>query len=88
MATIENTPAADDKIARMRELFADAPEVGKAALENVIGDLTKDSAEAPPNPVVSAGRVKANSTCPRAGGCRVGSSARSARSRPNSAANL
>jgi hypothetical protein len=46
----------DQKIRQLRELFADAPEVGKKALENVLRELTSQ-ASAPPPPVQSAGRV-------------------------------
>jgi hypothetical protein len=49
--------AAEEKIAKLRELFADAPEVGKRALENVLHELTSQASETPPPPVVSAGRV-------------------------------
>jgi hypothetical protein len=49
--------AAEEKIAKLRELFADAPEVGKKALENVLHELTSQASETPPPPVVSAGRV-------------------------------
>ena len=41
----------------MRELFADAPEVGKKALENVLGQLKAQASGKPPPPVQSAGRV-------------------------------
>ena len=47
------------KIEKLRELFADAPEVGKKALENVLKELTSQAAETPPPPIVSAGRVGA-----------------------------
>jgi hypothetical protein len=46
----------EQKIRQLRELFADAPEVGKTALENVLGALTSD-ASAPPPPMESAGRT-------------------------------
>lgn len=56
------TPAQDEtveqKIQQIRELFADAPELGKKALENVLHELTHDAAN-PPRPVESAGRVGA-----------------------------
>ena len=45
------------KIEKMRELFADAPEVGKAALKNVLQRLKSDASLKPPPPVESAGRV-------------------------------
>ena len=47
----------EEKIRQLRELFADAPEVGKKALENVLRELTSQAADAPPPPVESAGRV-------------------------------
>ncbi|HET6658773.1 MAG TPA: hypothetical protein VFH16_02545 [Rubrobacter sp.] len=52
----EQDPAVEQKIQRLRELFADAPEVGKTALENVLQRLTSDASKTPP-PVESAGRV-------------------------------
>ena len=48
---------AEEKIAKLRELFADAPEVGKKALENVLQRADVAGAETPPPPVESAGRV-------------------------------
>jgi hypothetical protein len=51
----DQTP--EKKIQQLRELFADAPELGKKALENVIRELTSDASETPPPPVESAGRV-------------------------------
>jgi hypothetical protein len=59
MATIEQPSPVAEKIAQLRELFADAPEVGKVALENVIGQLQSDAATTPPPPIESAGRVGA-----------------------------
>jgi hypothetical protein len=49
--------AAEKKIQQFRELFADAPEVGKKALENVLRELKSDASETPPPPIESAGRV-------------------------------
>jgi hypothetical protein len=49
--------AAEEEIAKLRELFADAPDVGKKALEKVLHELTSQASETPPPPVVSAGRV-------------------------------
>jgi hypothetical protein len=49
--------AAEEKINQLRELFADAPEVGKKALENVLGQLTSQASQKPPPPVQSAGRA-------------------------------
>jgi len=46
-----------EKIQQLRELFADAPEVGKKALENVLKELTSQVSDTPPQPVISAGRV-------------------------------
>jgi hypothetical protein len=49
--------SAQEKIQELRELFADAPEVGQKALENVLKDLTSQVADTPPPPVISAGRA-------------------------------
>jgi hypothetical protein len=49
--------AVEEKINQLRELFADAPEVGKKALENVLSRLASDASTAQPPPVQSAGRV-------------------------------
>ena len=49
--------SAQEKIQELRELFADAPEVGKKALENVLKELSSQVADTPPQPVISAGRV-------------------------------
>jgi hypothetical protein len=53
-------PPADveKKIQMLRELFADAPELGKKALENSLREL-KSQASDPPPPIESAGRVGA-----------------------------
>ena len=48
---------AHEKIQELRELFADAPEVGKKALENVLRDLTSDVSQGQLPPVESAGRT-------------------------------
>ena len=47
----------EEKINQLRELFADAPEVGKTALERVLSRLASDASKAPPPPVDSAGRA-------------------------------
>src|SRR5262245_48667161 len=47
----------ESKIQQLREIFADAPELGKKALANVLRELTADASETPPPPVESAGRV-------------------------------
>src|SRR4051794_6601401 len=64
MATQTQTPTgseydqgAEEKIRQLRALFADAPEVGKSALERVLGELSSQASEAPPARVESAGRV-------------------------------
>src|SRR4051794_35752798 len=64
MATELHTPpetadamTVEEKIAQLRELFADAPEVGKNALENALRELTSQAAQTPPPPVESAGRA-------------------------------
>ncbi|MGA9996133.1 MAG: hypothetical protein WBP93_12010, partial [Pyrinomonadaceae bacterium] len=49
-------PTVAEKIQMLRKLFADAPEVGKKALENVLGELTSQASETPPPPIESAGR--------------------------------
>jgi hypothetical protein len=48
----------EEKISQQRELFADAPEVGKTALEKVLSRLASDASQKPPPPVQSAGRVE------------------------------
>ncbi len=45
------------KLEELRDLFADAPEIGKKALENVLRELTSQVSEAPPRPIESAGRA-------------------------------
>ena len=47
----------EERIAHLRELFADAPEVGKKAFDNVFKDLTAQASQEPPPPVASAGRA-------------------------------
>jgi hypothetical protein len=59
MATIEHDVSAQEKVAQLRELFADAPDVGKRALENVLERLRSDASTKPPPPVESAGRAGA-----------------------------
>jgi hypothetical protein len=53
----EQERSIEQKIQQLRELFADAPEVGKTALENVLQELTSQASMTPPPPVESAGRV-------------------------------
>ena len=55
-AAPERGRTAAEKLQQVRELFVDAPEVGKKALENVLGELTSQVAE-PKTRMESAGRV-------------------------------
>jgi hypothetical protein len=52
----EQDLTAEVKIKQLRQLFADAPEVGKTVLENVLQRFASDASKAPPLPVQSAGR--------------------------------
>jgi hypothetical protein len=47
------------QLAHLRELFADAPEVGRVAMERVLSRLEEQATATPPEPIVSAGRVGA-----------------------------
>jgi hypothetical protein len=47
----------EQKIQKLRDLFADAPELGKAALENVLRELRSDVSAAATPTVESAGRA-------------------------------
>jgi hypothetical protein len=47
----------EEQIAHLRELFADAPEAGKKAFENVFNALTAQASQTPPPSMVSAGRA-------------------------------
>jgi len=49
-------PTAEQKLEKLRDLFADASPVGKKALQNVLSELKSQVTEAPA-PVVSAGRA-------------------------------
>jgi hypothetical protein len=55
----EQDLTAEVKIKQLRQLFADALEVGKTALENVLQRLASDASKPPPLPVQSAGRRRA-----------------------------
>ena len=57
----------EEKITQLRELFADAPEVGRTALENVLNRLTSQASKTPPPPVESASRVGYNLNVLRGG---------------------
>jgi len=54
MTGSEQDPTVEEKIERIREVFADGPSVGRAALENVIQELTSQDAA---SRMESAGRV-------------------------------
>ena len=54
-ATAPQSDTSAQKIQQLRELFADAAEVGKTALENVLKELSGQVSEPPP-PIESAGR--------------------------------
>jgi hypothetical protein len=51
--------AGRDKVQQLRELFADAPELGKKALESALREIKSQVSEAPPPAIESAGRVGA-----------------------------
>jgi len=51
----EQSKAVEEKIQQFRELFADAPELGKKALENALHELRSQTSDLPPA-VESAGR--------------------------------
>jgi len=55
---LDQAQSVEQKIQRFRELFADAPEVGKKALENALHVLKSQASDLPPA-VESAGRVGA-----------------------------
>src|SRR6266850_7103860 len=53
----EHALTGKEKVQQLRELFADAPELGRKALDNVLHGLTAQASETPPLPVESAGRA-------------------------------
>jgi hypothetical protein len=55
--TLTGAQAGEKKVQQLRELFADAPQIGKTALENVLREIKSQVSETPPPPVESAGRV-------------------------------
>jgi hypothetical protein len=57
MTTDVQDQTVEEQIEHLRELFADAPEVGKKAFENVLKELASQASQEPPPPVESAGRV-------------------------------
>jgi hypothetical protein len=48
---------AQDRVARFRELFADAPAIGRSAAENVLKELASKTSREPASRMESAGRV-------------------------------
>jgi hypothetical protein len=56
-AESERVAHGKEKIQQLRELFADAPELGRKALDNVIELLTAQASETAPLPLESAGRA-------------------------------
>jgi len=54
----EHDKEVEKKIEQLRELFADAPELGKKALENTLKELKSQTSDLPPA-VESAGRIGA-----------------------------
>ena len=58
VTTPQPDQATASKIQKLRALFADAPEVGKKALENALLELKSQASDLPPA-VESAGRVGA-----------------------------
>ena len=46
-----------EKVEKLRELFADAPVLGRKALDNVIQELTAQATQPPPEALESAGRA-------------------------------
>ena len=54
----ELEPKVEKKIQQLRELFADAPELGKTALESALSELRSQASDLPPA-VESAGRIGA-----------------------------
>src|SRR5690242_4543220 len=53
----EKDQTAEEKVQYLRELYADAPELSRKALENVFKELTAQVAQTPPPPMESAGRA-------------------------------
>jgi hypothetical protein len=55
----EQERAGAEKVRQLRELFADAPDLGKKALENALREISSQVSETPPPAIESAGRVGA-----------------------------
>jgi len=56
-ASTQQSLSPKEKIEKFKQLFADAPEVGRKALENVLHEIASDATETPPPPIESAGRI-------------------------------
>ena len=48
--TSEQEQTGAEKVQQLRELFADAPELGKKALENALREISSQVSETPPRP--------------------------------------
>jgi hypothetical protein len=57
MTTAVQDQTVAEKIARFQEMFADAPPVGKTAVENVLAELGTQVSKPPATRMVSAGRA-------------------------------
>ena len=57
--TTEESPVVQEKIKRLRELYGDAPGVGKVALQKGLSDIKRELAAATTTGVQSAGRIGA-----------------------------
>jgi hypothetical protein len=57
MATEVQGQTTEEQLAHLRELFADAPEVGRTAMERVLSELSSQATAKPPEPIVNAGRA-------------------------------
>ena len=55
----EPDQTAEQKLQQLREIFADANDIGKQALANVLKELKEQVSKVPPPPIESAGRVGA-----------------------------
>jgi hypothetical protein len=53
----DEAPTVSEKIEQLRKLFADAPELGRTALDRVLQQLASDASQTPPPPIQSAGRA-------------------------------
>ena len=59
LASSQQDPGAERKIQQLRAIFADANDLGKKALDNVLKDLKDQVSKEPPPPIETAGRVGA-----------------------------